>query len=73
MTLWHKICHVLGWWGGRIVWKEDADGKTWYGLKCDKCDLVGSRFPASELNCPVCGYYCTGKGGHGCIHKDEMQ
>jgi len=20
-------------------------------------------------DCPVCGYYCLGKGGHGCIDK----
>jgi hypothetical protein len=22
-----------------------------------------------DLNCPVCGYYCLGKGGIGCIDK----
>jgi len=22
--------------------------------------------------CPVCGYYCLGKGGHGCIDKPSM-
>lgn len=73
MTLWHSIKHVLGLWGGDIVWKEDEDGNLWYGLKCRECGCVGSGFPASELNCPVCGYYCTGKGGHGCIDKPNWQ
>ena len=22
--------------------------------------------------CPVCGYYCLGKGGHGCIDKPSL-
>lgn len=22
-----------------------------------------------NIICPVCGYYCLGKGGHGCIDK----
>jgi len=22
-----------------------------------------------EIQCPVCGYYCLGNGGHGCIDK----
>ncbi len=26
----------------------------------------------SEDNCPVCGYYCIGKGGVGCIDKPGM-
>lgn len=26
----------------------------------------------SEEQCPVCGYYCTGKGGLGCIDKPAM-
>ena len=24
---------------------------------------------AEEMVCPVCGYYCSGKGGYGCIDK----
>ena len=24
------------------------------------------------LICPVCGYYCAGKGGHGCIDKPKL-
>ncbi len=24
---------------------------------------------AEDLTCPVCGYYCLGKGGVGCIDK----
>lgn len=26
----------------------------------------------SEIQCPVCGYYCLGKGGFGCIDKPSM-
>jgi len=25
-----------------------------------------------EAQCPVCGYYCLGKGGHGCIDKPGL-
>jgi len=25
-----------------------------------------------EVQCPVCGYYCLGKGGFGCINKPAM-
>jgi hypothetical protein len=25
-----------------------------------------------NIQCPVCGYYCVGKGGHGCINKPEL-
>lgn len=27
--------------------------------------------PEDEI-CPVCGYYCLGKGGHGCIDKPAL-
>ena len=26
-----------------------------------------------DIQCPVCGYYCLGKGGHGCIDKPGFQ
>ena len=26
----------------------------------------------SEIYCPVCGAYCLGKGGHGCIDKPTL-
>ncbi len=25
-----------------------------------------------EVHCPVCGYYCLGKGGIGCIDKPKL-
>jgi len=25
-----------------------------------------------DIQCPVCGYYCLGKGGIGCIDKPSM-
>ena len=27
--------------------------------------------PIGEIQCPVCGYYCLGNGGRGCIDKPE--
>lgn len=27
---------------------------------------------ANELQCPVCGYYCLGKGGKDCIDKPTI-
>jgi hypothetical protein len=27
---------------------------------------------ACEAHCPVCGYYCLGNGGHGCIDKPAL-
>lgn len=27
---------------------------------------------AEDLQCPVCGYYCLGRGGHGCIDKPTI-
>lgn len=26
----------------------------------------------NDISCPVCGYYCAGKGGIGCIDKPAM-
>jgi len=31
-------------------------------------DRAGDEDPA-EIQCPVCGYYCSGNGGRGCIDK----
>lgn len=28
-----------------------------------------SELKPEDIQCPVCGYYCLGKGGHGCIDK----
>ena len=27
---------------------------------------------AKDIQCPVCGYYCLGNGGHGCIDKPKL-
>ena len=27
---------------------------------------------ADDIQCPVCGYYCLGKGGYGCIDKPKL-
>lgn len=28
--------------------------------------------PLGDIQCPVCGYYCLGNGGIGCIDKPGM-
>lgn len=38
-------------------------------------DWLFSQTPGSLRNreqCPVCGYYCSGKGGYGCIDKPAL-
>ena len=27
----------------------------------------------TDEQCPVCGYYCLGRGGHGCIDKPNSE
>ena|SRR3990167_5158720 len=34
------------------------------------CDMHEDKI--EEAQCPVCGYYCLGKGGNGCIDKPSM-
>uniref|UniRef100_A0A6M3LTV8 Uncharacterized protein n=1 Tax=viral metagenome TaxID=1070528 RepID=A0A6M3LTV8_9ZZZZ len=44
-----------------------ADDKLVTGLKISQeLDKV------ERIICPVCGYYCLGKGGFGCIDKKGM-
>ena len=38
-------------------------------LKRAKADRPDLPDEINEIQCPVCGYYCLGKGGHGCIDK----
>ena len=33
--------------------------------------MARSEDPREE-QCPVCGYYCSGKGGFGCIDKPKL-
>jgi hypothetical protein len=30
------------------------------------------KMPSEEIFCPICGYYCLGKGGIGCIDKPKL-
>ena len=43
------------------------------GFLCDmeKCEILES-YKACKIHCPVCGYYCVGKGGFGCIDKPKL-
>lgn len=34
--------------------------------------LVRFFYSMADDQCPVCGYYCLGKGGRGCIDKPTM-
>ncbi len=31
-----------------------------------------SKSDPENIQCPVCGYYCNGLGGHGCIDKPSL-
>lgn len=43
--------------------------KTW----CNRCGWqTCDCFKTEDIQCPVCGYYCLGKGGWGCIDKPEL-
>lgn len=35
-------------------------------------DLRPMPTRAEDVFCPVCGYYCLGKGGRGCIDKPSL-
>ena len=47
------------------------------GFLCDfpHCSMNNEyieRKKIYNIQCPVCGYYCLGKGGFGCIDKPTM-
>jgi hypothetical protein len=37
-------------------------------------DFIFGRSPdkPEDIQCPVCGYYCIGRGGFGCIDKPKL-
>lgn len=37
-------------------------------------DFIFGNLPENpdDIQCPVCGYYCIGKGGFGCIDKPKL-
>lgn len=39
--------------------------------ECAKSSIVWETMN-DHISCPVCGYYCLGKGGNGCIDKTSM-
>jgi hypothetical protein len=43
------------------------------GILCDMttCDILLAR-KYEDMICPVCGYYCLGTGGVGCIDKPNF-
>jgi len=50
-------------------------GSVWaYLFRADPAvdRFLGPSDP-EDIACPVCGYYCLGKGGFGCIDKPGMQ
>ena len=40
--------------------------------KCKHCSKKYYEQP-EDIQCPVCGHYCLGKGGVGCIDKPSLQ
>ena len=42
------------------------------GAKANNFPLFKSVKP-EDIQCPVCGYYCLGKGGFGCIDKPNIK
>ena len=72
-TLLHSLMHLFNLNSGEVVSKRDVDGNLWMAFQCGKCGLIEGRHRTSDLHCPVCGYYCIGNGGHGCIRKQDMQ
>jgi len=45
----------------------------WLKRYFEKRTVRRKKIDTSDIICPVCGYYCTGKGGYGCIDKPSMQ
>jgi len=43
------------------------------GFLCnmDTCNIL-EQYNNEQINCPVCGYYCLGNGGLGCIDKPKL-
>ena len=43
------------------------------GIHCDMktCDIL-AQYINGNIHCPVCGYYCLGEGGIGCINKPSL-
>jgi len=68
----HCIAHLFGWNCGNPISKFDNQGRLWTAFQCGTCGKIEGAVPASETLCPVCGYYCSGKGGIGCIDKPSL-
>jgi hypothetical protein len=43
------------------------------GFLCDlpNCSM-NKTYLQQNIQCPICGYYCLGKGSHGCIDKPSL-
>jgi hypothetical protein len=46
-----------------------VDGPLCDWPDCSMVEKYGKVKAAEEIICPVCGYYCLGKGGNDCIDK----
>jgi len=69
----HFLAHLFGWNYGMAVSKYDDKGRLWHGFECSTCGKIECKHMSNDIFCPVCGYYCSGKGGIGCIDKPSMQ
>ncbi len=59
---------TMGVWGGTCAWHNDVEK----AITTLKEALAAPEQEPSEVQCPVCGYYCLGNGGKGCIDKPSM-
>lgn len=67
-----------------VLWHPESPGekvtvtRTWIGRLCKPIafatltETMKDGIEWVDMTCPVCGYYCVGKGGHGCIDKPSF-
>ena len=54
-----------------VAWSLENWRASWYRVKKYwESKQIESLY--TEQQCPVCGYYCLGKGGKGCIDKPSI-
>ena len=69
VTCWGVIiglakCKICG------VRSTKANINEWVPAKT--ADNLSFKSDTKNVQCPVCGYYCLGRGGYGCIDKPSI-
>jgi hypothetical protein len=66
----HRLAHLTHWnLCEATSWTDAETGKHFTGAKCVTCGRISAVVDWDDVHCPVCGYYCLGNGGRGCIDK----